>query len=130
MSDMVLIDVTDIKQYVCCPRLVYYRYCLPHIKPLTYSMEVGIQAHHQEEEREARRGLRIYGIEQAERLFHYPVTSEALQIKGRIDLVLIVPSLEASEKEVVVVVRRVQPNASRSSPSPEEKSCSPTKIAH
>jgi CRISPR-associated exonuclease Cas4 len=103
MSDTVLIDVTDIKQYICCPRLVYYRYCLPHIRPLTYSMEVGIQAHHQEEEREARRSLRTYGIEQAERLFHYPVTSEALQIKGKIDLVLIVPSLEASEKEVVVV---------------------------
>src|SRR2546429_6977770 len=89
MSDTVLVDVTDIKQYICCPRLVYYRYCLPHIRPLTYSMEVGIQAHHQEEEREARRSLRIYGIEQAERLFHYPVTSEALQIKGKIDLVLI-----------------------------------------
>jgi CRISPR-associated exonuclease Cas4 len=82
MSDAVLIDVTDIKQYVCCPRLVYYRYCLPHVRPLTYSMEIGIQAHHQEEEREARRSLRIYGIEQAERLFHYPVASEALQIKG------------------------------------------------
>jgi CRISPR-associated exonuclease Cas4 len=47
--------------------------------------------------------LRIYGIEQGERLFRYPVASEALQIKGKIDLVLIVPSLEASEKEVVVV---------------------------
>jgi CRISPR-associated exonuclease Cas4 len=103
MSDDLLIDVTDIKQYVCCPRLVYYRYCLPHIRPLTYTMEVGTQAHEQEEEREARRSLKAYGIEQGERLFRYPVASEALQIKGKIDLVLIVPSREASEKEVVVV---------------------------
>ena len=103
MSDTVLIDVTDIKQYVCCPRLVYYRYCLPHVRPLTYSMEVGTQAHQQEEEREVRRSLKTYGIEQGERLFHYPVASDALQIKGKIDLVLIVPSRAASEKEVVVV---------------------------
>jgi CRISPR-associated exonuclease Cas4 len=103
MSDSILIDVTDIKQYVCCPRLVYYRYCLPHVRPLTYSMEVGIQAHQQEEEREVRRGLKTYGIEQGERLFHYPVASESLEVKGKIDLVLVVPSWEASDKEVVVV---------------------------
>jgi len=103
MSDPLLIDVTDIKQYACCPRLVYYRYCLPDIRPLTYSMEVGIQAHQQEEEREVRRSLRTYGIEEGERLFHYPVVSETLAMKGKIDLVLIVPSWEASDKEVVVV---------------------------
>ena len=103
MSDSVLIDVTDIKQYVCCPRLVYYRYCLPDIRPLTYSMEVGIQAHQQEEEREVRRSLRTYGIEQAKRLFHYPVASQTLALKGKIDLVLIVPSEEADERELVVV---------------------------
>ena len=103
MSDSLLIDVTDIKQYVCCPRLVYYRYCLPDVRPLTYSMEAGIQAHRQEEEREVRRSLKTYGIEQGERLFHYPVASETLEIKGKIDLVLVVPSWEASDKEVVVV---------------------------
>jgi len=103
MSDPVLIDVTDIKQYVCCPRLVYYRYCLPNIRPLTYSMEVGIEAHQQEDEREVRRSLRTYGIEQGERLFHYPVASLTLAMKGKIDLVLVVPSWEASERELVVV---------------------------
>ena len=103
MNDAQLIDVTDIKQYVCCPRLVYYRYCLPQIRPLTYSMEVGIQAHQQEEEREVRRSLKTYGIEQGERLFHYPVASPTLAMKGKIDLVLVVPSWEASEKELVVV---------------------------
>ena len=103
MNDPILIDVTDIKQYVCCPRLVYYRYCLPNIRPLTYSMEVGIEAHQQEDEREVRRSLRTYGIEQGERLFHYPVASPTLAMKGKIDLVLVVPSWEASERELVVV---------------------------
>lgn len=103
MHESFSVDVTDLKQYVCCPRLVYYRYCLPDIRPLTYSMEVGTQAHQQEEEREVRRSLRTYGIEQAERLFHYPVTSETLQLKGKVDLVLVVPSWQASEKEVIVI---------------------------
>ncbi len=102
MNDPLLIDVTDIKQYVCCPRLVYYRYCLPDVRPLTYSMEVGIQAHQQEEEREVRRSLRTYGIEQAERLFQYPVASTTLALKGKIDLVLVVPSWEAREEVIVV----------------------------
>jgi CRISPR-associated exonuclease Cas4 len=103
MTDPVLIDVTDIKQYVCCPRLVYYHYCLPDIRPITYTMEVGTEAHQQEEEREVRRSLKTYGIEQAERLFHYPVVSQTLALKGKIDLVLVVPSWEASERELVVV---------------------------
>lgn len=103
MNDSTLIDVTDIKQYVCCPRLVYYHYCLPDVRPLTYSMEVGTQAHQQEEEREIRRSLKTYGIEQGERLFHYPVVSQTLEVKGKIDLVLVVPSWEANEREIVVV---------------------------
>lgn len=103
MNDSILIDVTDIKQYVCCPRLVYYHYCLPDVRPLTYSMEVGTQAHQQEEEREARRSLKTYGIEQGERLFHYPVVSQTLEVKGKIDLVLVVPSWKANEREIVVV---------------------------
>src|SRR5690242_20378981 len=103
MNDSILIDVTDIKQYVCCPRLVYYHYCLPDVRPLTYSMEVGTQTHQQEEEREVRRSLKTYGLEQGERLFHYPVVSQTLEVKGKIDLVLVVPSWEAHEREIVVV---------------------------
>ena len=82
MNDSILIDVTDIKQYVCCPRLVYYHYCLPTVRPLTYSMQVGTQAHQQEEEREVRRSLKTYGIEQGERFFHYPLVSQTLKVKA------------------------------------------------
>ncbi len=103
MPEPFYLDVTDLKQYVCCPRLVYYRYCLPDIRPLTYTMEVGTQAHQREEEREVRRSLKAYGIEQAERLFRYPVSSASLELKGQIDLVLFLPSREASEKEVILV---------------------------
>jgi hypothetical protein len=55
MSESWLFDVTDVKQYACCPRLVYYHTCLPDVRPLTYTMQAGIQSHQQEDEREHRR---------------------------------------------------------------------------
>lgn len=96
-------DVTDVKQYACCPRLIYYRYCLPEIRPLTYLMEAGTEGHKQEDERENRRSLKLYGVEQGERLFHHPVASERLGLKGKVDLVIIVPTPDAHEKEAIVV---------------------------
>jgi CRISPR-associated exonuclease Cas4 len=103
MNEAWLLDVTDIKQYACCPRLVYYHYCLPHIRPITYTMESGIQAHKQEEERETRRSLKNYGVEQGDRLFHYALASETLGLKGKIDLVIVVPAWDSQEKEAIVV---------------------------
>ena len=69
MSDW-LLEVTDLKQYTFCPRIVFYRYCLPRIRPITYSMEEGIRSHEEEESREERRSLRNYGLTTGERAFH------------------------------------------------------------
>ncbi|MBO0791610.1 MAG: Dna2/Cas4 domain-containing protein [Ktedonobacteraceae bacterium] len=103
MSETWILDVTDLKQYVCCPRIVYYHYCLPEIRPMTYTMQVGILAHQEEEEREARRSLKSYGIEQGEGLFHYSAVSTSLGLKGKMDLVIIVPARDSEGKEAVVV---------------------------
>jgi CRISPR-associated exonuclease Cas4 len=103
MHESWLFDVTDVKQYACCPRLVYYHTCLPDVRPLTYTMQVGIQSHQQENERENRRSLHNYGLEQGERFFHYAITSEKLGMKGLIDMVIISPSLDAKEKVIVPV---------------------------
>jgi CRISPR-associated exonuclease Cas4 len=103
MNENWFLDVTDLKQYVCCPRLIYYRYSLPEIRPLTYAMEVGIQSHRQEEEREIRRSLKNYGIETGERLFHHAVLSDKMGIKGIIDLVIITPTADGEGKEAIVI---------------------------
>jgi CRISPR-associated exonuclease Cas4 len=50
-----------------------------------------------------RRSLRSYGLEEGERLFHFALSSETLGLKGRIDLVIISPSLEAATREVFPV---------------------------
>jgi len=80
--------VTDLKQYAYCPRIVFYTYCLPLIRPTTGKMEDGRLAHEEARERERRRTLRIYGLEKARRHFDVWVASEELGLRGRIDLVL------------------------------------------
>lgn len=80
--------VTDLKQYAFCPRVVFYTYCLPLIRPVTGKMEEGRLAHEEARDRERRRTLRVYGLEEARRHFDVQVASEELGLTGRIDLVL------------------------------------------
>jgi CRISPR-associated exonuclease Cas4 len=96
-------EVTDLKQYTYCPRIVYYRYCLPHIRPITYKMQAGIAAHDDEAEREARRSLRLYNIAQGERWFNVRLDSPALRVRGRLDMVIAIPDRVAPEAELIPV---------------------------
>lgn len=86
------LEVTDLKQWVHCPRVVYYRYVLPRIRPVTALMREG-QAHHQAESaHEERRSLRPYGLTDGERHFDVPLFSARLGLRGRADMVVAVPS--------------------------------------
>jgi CRISPR-associated exonuclease Cas4 len=80
--------VTDLKQYAYCPRIVFYTYCLPLVRPTTGKMDEGRLAHEEARDRERRRTLRIYGLENAQRHFDVWVASDQLGLTGRIDLVL------------------------------------------
>lgn len=102
MSDF-LLEVTDLKQYTYCPRIVFYRYCLPRIRPVTFTMQEGIRSHQEEDEREERRGLRNYHLAQGERAFHLSLQSTRLGLTGRIDLAIATPSRTAPDAEGVVV---------------------------
>ena len=91
------LEVTDLKQYVWCPRIPFYRYCLPRIRPVTYAMREGILTHREEAEREERRSLRAYGLSSGERFFDVAIASQRLGLVGRIDLAI------RQETEAVVV---------------------------
>jgi CRISPR-associated exonuclease Cas4 len=97
-----LLEVTDLKQYTCCPRIVFYRYCLPKVRPITPLMQEGIRSHLEEEGREERRSLRAYGLVDGERFFHLPLQSDKLELIGKVDLAIAVPSREAGAEAVVV----------------------------
>jgi CRISPR-associated exonuclease Cas4 len=80
--------VTDLKQYVYCPRIVYYHTCLPKVRPTTFKMQAGIEAHREAEGKERRRTLRAYGLECGERHFNVCLVSERLGMRGEVDLVI------------------------------------------
>lgn len=83
-----LLKVTDLKQYAYCPRIPYYHYCLPEVRPTTYKMDAGIRAQDRAEELERRRSLRAYGLTEGERHFNVSVASGQLGVSGQIDLVI------------------------------------------
>ncbi len=96
-------EVTDLKQWVYCPRVVYYRYCLPDVRPVTVLMEAGIAGHRDEGAREERRSLRPYGLTEGERAFDLALRSERLGLRGRLDLAVAVPGRTTPGAEAVVV---------------------------
>lgn len=81
-----LLEVTDVKQFVYCPRIPFYRYCLPTIRPVTYGMNAGIRSHTAEHAREERRSLRTYGLTTGERSVEAILRSERLGLVGKLDM--------------------------------------------
>lgn len=90
-------QVTDLKQWLYCRRIVYFRFNWPHVRPRTYGLEEGRLAHEEERARQRRRPRRVYGVPTGERLFDVSHYSTALGLSGRVDLVIL------AENEVVVV---------------------------
>lgn len=95
------LEVTDLKQWTYCPRVVYYRYGLPRIRPITYTMEAGMLAHAEAASREERRSLRAYGLAEGERFFDVALRSERLHLSGRVDLVIRVQTAQGPAGIVV-----------------------------
>lgn len=82
------LNVTDLKQYLYCPRIPYYFYVMPVPRPVTYKMKHGVQEHVELDRLEKRRGYRSYGLAEGKRLFHLQVKSETLGLYGKLDLVI------------------------------------------
>lgn len=101
--DVTTLEVTDLKQWAYCPRVVYYRYCLPAIRPITGLMEEGRRSHRDESGREERRSLRPYGLTVGERAFDIGLRSTRLGLRGRLDLAIAVPDRSAAGAEAIVV---------------------------
>lgn len=92
--------VTDLKQWFYCRRIVYYAYCLPDIRPITYKMWYGREAAEEEMLREERRSMQRYGNLEGRREFEVDLASLRLGLRGRADLVIWV---EKPQPEIVVV---------------------------
>ncbi len=90
------ITVSDLRQFEYCARIPYFTHVLglARVRPVTYKMREGLAEHERVRELEERRSLRSYGLKEGERHFEVRLVSEALQLSGRLDL-LVVSGAEA-----------------------------------
>lgn len=85
--------VTDLKHLAYCPRQVYYAYCLPGMRLApTAKMALGRAANATTEDLEHRRSLRAYGLREGRREFNVWLESEALNLCGRLDMLITAPT--------------------------------------
>jgi len=91
------INVTDIKQYIYCPRIIYYTYCQPVHKKTTYKMDYGSEMHDIVDVLEKRRTLKRYNLENGEKIFKQKVFSQSLGLSGKLDMIV------KTERELVPI---------------------------
>lgn len=92
-----LITAGEVKNWFYCPRVVYYRRCIPEASRATFKMDEAIRAQDMIERLEARRTLQAYGVEGYRRRFGLWLTSAGLGVGGKVDLLL------ESENEAIPV---------------------------
>ncbi len=80
------LKVTDIKQYIYCPRIIYFLYVCPVMKKTTYKMESGRDEHITLDKLEKRRTLKRYNLENGERIFHTYLQSDRIGLQGKLDM--------------------------------------------
>ena len=83
---MLKLRVSDIKQYVYCPRVLYFTYVLPVDKKVTRKMAYGQEYHVELDRLEKRRKLKRYNLSEGERKFHTHLYSPRLGLEGKLDL--------------------------------------------
>ncbi|HID86738.1 MAG TPA: CRISPR-associated protein Cas4 [Anaerolineae bacterium] len=87
-ADLIPLTVTDIKNFVYCPRVVYHMHFLTQ-RPVTYKMEEGKLQHARAAELEGRRSLRAYGLADGQRHFGVRLRSERLGLSGWLDMAIV-----------------------------------------
>lgn len=89
---MIDLRATDLRQYLYCPRVVYYSHVVPVARVETFKMKAGQAAEREHARLERRRSLRRYGLDAGTRRYSVSIASEALGISGIIDEVVDGPS--------------------------------------
>ncbi|WP_028987751.1 CRISPR-associated protein Cas4 [Thermicanus aegyptius] len=82
------VNMTDLKQFIFCPRYIYFTYVQPVKKVPTFKMEDARETHLENVKKERRRGLRRYRLVEGERFYGYSVFAESLNLRGKIDILI------------------------------------------
>lgn len=92
------ITISDIKQFIYCPRKIYYTYVEPVPWKKTFKMKYGKEQHNELIKKEKRRNLKIYGLKEGKRYFGYTVHSEKYNLSGRLDILVECENDEAGQR--------------------------------
>ncbi|MGI6615962.1 MAG: CRISPR-associated protein Cas4 [Dethiobacteria bacterium] len=85
---MIPLRVTDLRQYIYCPRIVYFYYVLPIPRRVTRKMEYGHVEHIEISRLEKRRGFKAYGFLEGSRDFQVFLRSARLGLHGLLDMMI------------------------------------------
>jgi len=86
-----MLRISDIKQYLYCPRIIFYTYLMPVEKKTTFKMEHGKISEEKMARLEGRRKLKRYGLHGGERHWNYWLKSEKLGLSGKVDMLVRTP---------------------------------------
>jgi CRISPR-associated exonuclease Cas4 len=85
---MTQLRVSDLKQFIYCPRVVFYNYVMPIEKVTTFKMDHGKIAEGKIDRLENRRKLKKYGLSDGKKEFHKHLYSKNFGLSGKIDLLI------------------------------------------
>ena len=86
-----MLRISDIKQYIYCPRIIFYLYLMPVEKKTTFKMDHGKIREDSIARLEARRKLSRYGLEAGKRHWNYWLKSQELGLTGKVDMLVETP---------------------------------------
>lgn len=86
-----LLRVNDLKQFLYCPRIVFYNTVMPVERKSTVKMERGKEEEFKLDALEKRRTLARYQLGMGERRFHVWIESAKLGLSGKLDLLIVSP---------------------------------------
>jgi len=86
-----MVTVSDVKQYIYCPRIIYFDHVIHVPKPPDLKLAVGKEEHEDITKKERRRkGAIFYDpfLDEAEKLFKVDLESKALNLRGVLDYLI------------------------------------------
>lgn len=90
-------NASDLRQFLYCPRVIFFRTVVPVGSPATVGMKLGKTAHEDHQRLEKRRQSFRFGVLEAKKVFEPTLRSSKLGLVGMVDMVLV------SETEVIPV---------------------------
>lgn len=91
------INISDIKQYLYCPRKIFFSHVCPVPRKNTYKMEHGRAGHLELDKLEKRRTLKRYSLAAGQRVFHTWLQSDRLGLQGKLDMHIVVKGRHFTE---------------------------------